>query len=179
MMKYITLGILLVLININIYAQKNIYHFKVKDINGKMFDFSTLKGKKILIVNTASKCGLTDQYKDLQMLYSMYQNDNLEIIAFPANNFMKQEPGNNAEIKTFCSNNYKVSFPLMSKISVKGKNQHPIYSWLTSKEKNGKLDSNVKWNFQKYLINEKGELVDIAYPRELPSGEKISNWLKK
>lgn len=165
--------------SINIYAQKNIYQFKVKDINGKVFDFSTLKGKKILIVNTASKCGLTGQYKDLQMLYTMYQDDNLEIIAFPANNFMKQEPGNNAEIKAFCSNNYKVSFPLMSKISVKGKNQHPIYSWLTSKEKNGKLDSKVKWNFQKYLINEKGELVDVAYPKELPSGEKISNWLKK
>jgi len=178
-MKKILFSIFILLFSINLLAQKNIYQFKVKDINGKTFDFSSLKGKKILIVNTASRCGLTGQYKDLQTLYEMYRHEGFEIVAFPANNFLKQEPGENSEIKEFCKKNYDISFLLMSKISVKGKHQHPIYSWLTSKEMNGKMDSKVKWNFQKYLINENGELVDVIYPTESPTGKKISQWLKE
>ena len=160
------------------YAQSNIYQFKVEDINGNEFDFSQLKGKKVMIVNTASKCGLTPQYKDLESLYQKYKDQNFVVIGFPANNFLRQEPGTNEEIKSFCSQNYGVSFPMMSKISVKGDDMHPVYQWLTQESFNKVIDSKVKWNFQKYLINENGELFKVISPRVNPMSEEITSWLE-
>jgi glutathione peroxidase len=157
---------------------QTIYQFEVEDLYGEPFDFSTLKGKKIMIVNTASKCGLTPQYEGLEALYKKYQNDNFVIIGFPANNFMKQEPGSNEEIATFCQKNYGVSFPMMSKISVKGKDIHPIYAFLTAKDKNGVEDSKVKWNFQKYLIGEEGMLEKVIDPTTDPQDAEIINWIE-
>ena len=154
----------------------SIYDFKVKTLEGGDFDFSTLKGKKIMIVNTASKCGFTPQYKDLEEVYEKYQ-DNLIIIGFPANNFASQEPGTSTEIRKFCTDNYGVKFPLMAKISVKGDDMAPIYKWLTSKEKNGVMDSEVKWNFQKYLIDENGKLVDVIYSKDKPTSDKVIAWI--
>lgn len=158
--------------------KQTIYQFKVEDLSGKTFDFSTLKGKKILVVNTASKCGLTPQYKDLEKIYNEYKDKGFVIVGFPANNFGKQEPGTNAEIETFCEMNYGVTFPMMSKISVKGSDMHPIYQFLTQKAKNGLQDSDVEWNFQKYLINEKGELAKVVLPQVLPTDDSIVNWIK-
>ena len=159
-------------------SAQNIYQFKVTDLYGKEFDFSSLKGKKVIIVNTASKCGLTPQYKDLEALYQQYKNDGLVIVGFPANNFAGQEPGTNEEIAEFCERNYGVSFPMMDKISVKGSDMAPIYQFLTQKSKNGVQDSKVEWNFQKYLINEKGELEKVVSPRTLPTDAEIVNWIK-
>ncbi len=158
--------------------KQNIYQFKVEDLSGKTFDFTTLKGKKILVVNTASKCGLTPQYKDLEKIYKEYKDKNFVIVGFPANNFGKQEPGTNAEIETFCEMNYGVTFPMMSKISVKGSDMHPIYQFLTQKAKNGLQDSDVEWNFQKYLINENGELEKVISPQVLPTDDAIVSWIK-
>jgi glutathione peroxidase len=152
------------------------YDFKVRTLEGEDFDFSSLKGKKVMIVNTASKCGFTPQYKDLEKLYEKYK-DRLVIIGFPANNFAHQEPGTASEIRKFCTANYSVTFPLMEKISVKGSDMHPLYKWLTSKARNGLMDSKVKWNFQKYLIDENGNLVDVLYSREKPDSEKVIKWL--
>lgn len=159
-------------------SAQNIYQFKVTDLSGKEFDFASLKGKKVMIVNTASKCGLTPQYKDLQAIYDQYKNENFVIVGFPANNFMEQEPGNNEEIAAFCERNYGVTFPMMDKISVKGTDMAPIYQFLTQKSKNGVQDSEVEWNFQKYLLNEKGELVKVISPRTLPTDKEIIDWIK-
>ncbi len=158
---------------------QSIYQFKVEDLSGNTFDFASLKGKKILIVNTASKCGYTPQYEQLEAIYNKYKNKNLVIIGFPANNFMWQEPGTNAEIATFCKSKYGVTFPMMAKISVKGKDMHPIYQFLTQKKLNGVLDSKVEWNFQKYLINEKGQLEQVYMSGVKPNDEKIINWIEK
>ena len=158
--------------------KQTIYQFKVEDLSGKQFDFASLKGKKIMIVNTASKCGLTPQYKDLEAIYKLYKNKNFVIIGFPANNFASQEPGTNKEIETFCQLNYGVTFPMMSKISVKGSDMHKVYQFLTQKLKNGLQDSEVEWNFQKYLINEKGVLVKVIKPQTLPTDPEIVNWIK-
>lgn len=155
----------------------SIHQFKVTDIEGNTFDFATLKGKKILVVNTASKCGLTPQYKDLQALYEKYGDEKFTIVGFPANNFMSQEPGNDEEIATFCEKNYGVTFPMMSKISVKGDDMHPIYQFLTQEAKNGFADSEVEWNFQKYLTNEDGQLQKVVGPRIKPTDEAIVNWI--
>jgi glutathione peroxidase len=170
--------LLMTIISLNGFSQKaSIYDFKVKTLDGKEFDFSTLKGKKVMIVNTASKCGFTPQYKDLEELYTQYGGKDFVIIGFPANNFMNQEPGSAAEIQKFCTENYGVTFPMMEKISVKGKDMHPLYKWLTSKDQNGVMDSEVKWNFQKYLIDENGKLKDVIYSREKPNSEKVMTWL--
>jgi glutathione peroxidase len=159
-------------------SSQGFYDFKVKTLEGKTFDFASLKGKKVMVVNTASKCGNTPQYKDLEELYEKYGKDNFVIIGFPANNFGAQEPGTAAEIREFCTSNYGVTFPMMEKISVKGDDMHPVYQWLTSKSKNGVMDSEVKWNFQKYLIDEKGNLVDVIAPKEKPlSSEKVGLFL--
>ena len=158
--------------------KQTIYQFKVEDLSGKNFDFSNLKGKKILVVNTASKCGLTPQYKDLEKIYKEYNDKGFVIVGFPANNFGQQEPGTNSEIETFCEMNYGVTFPMMSKISVKGSDMHPIYQFLTQKAKNGVQDSDVEWNFQKYLINENGELEKVISPQVLPTDDAIVNWIK-
>jgi glutathione peroxidase len=159
--------------------QQTIYQFKVQDIDGKTFDFATLKGKKIMIVNTASKCGLTPQYEQLEALYDKYKNKNFVIVGFPANDFMSQEPGSDKEIAQFCQKNYGVSFPMMSKISVKGKDMHPVYHFLTEKAKNGLEDNKVEWNFQKYLIDENGHLVRVVSPRILPNDQSIVAWIEK
>jgi glutathione peroxidase len=158
---------------------ETIYQFVVKDLAGNVFDFSKLKGKKIMVVNTASKCGLTPQYKDLETLYEKYKSKNFVIVGFPANNFGGQEPGTDKEIGKFCVKNYGVTFPMMSKISVKGKDMSKVYQFLTQKSKNGLEDSDVEWNFQKYLINEDGTLAKVLSPRVLPSDDSIVKWLSK
>jgi glutathione peroxidase len=159
------------------FAQDNgFYSFKVKTLDGGEFDFSSLKGKKVMIVNTASKCGFTPQYKELEALYKDYKGE-LVILGFPANNFANQEPGTAKEIREFCTQNYGVTFPMMAKISVKGDDMAPVYKWLTSKKENGVMDSEVKWNFQKYLIDENGKLVNVIYSKEKPNSENILAWL--
>jgi glutathione peroxidase len=158
-------------------SSQTIYDFKVIDIEGKEFDLASLKGKKVLIVNTASKCGLTPQYEELEKLYQTYKDQNFVIVGFPSNDFMSQEPGSNEEIKEFCTKNYGVSFPMMGKIEVKGKEMHPLYQFLTEKSKNGYSDNSVKWNFQKYLINEEGKLVKVVAPGTKPLSEEITSWI--
>ncbi len=176
----ITILLIAVLSVLNFTSRaQSFYDLKTNTIDGKEFSFSSLKGKKVMIVNTASKCGFTPQYEDLEKVYKAYKDKNFVIIGFPANNFNKQEPGTNADIKEFCTKNYGVSFPMMEKISVKGEDMDPVYHWLTEKKLNGKIDSSVKWNFQKYLIDENGNLVDVAYSIEKPSDEKIVNWITK
>ncbi|MNJ85921.1 hypothetical protein D3C87_34030 [compost metagenome] len=159
-------------------TSQTIYDFKVTDIDGNEFNLASLKGKKVMIVNTASKCGLTPQYEELEKLYKTYKDSNFVIIGFPSNDFMSQEPGSNTEIKEFCSKNYGVSFPMMSKIEVKGKDKHPLYQFLTEKSKNGYSDNAVKWNFQKYLIDEEGKLVKVISPSTKPMDEEIISWLR-
>ena len=156
----------------------SIHEFKVENINGEEFDFSSLIGKKIMVVNTASKCGLTPQYEKLEALYQKYKNDNFIIIGFPSNDFMGQEPGSNEEIIAFCKKNYGVSFPMMSKVKVKGNDKCDIYSFLTSKSQNGLEDNKVQWNFQKYLLDENGFLVKVLSPRTLPDDPQISSWIE-
>lgn len=157
----------------------SIYQFTVEDISGEDFALSDLKGKKVMIVNTASKCGLTPQYEQLESLYDTYKNQNFVIVGFPANNFGNQEPGSNEEIAEFCQANYGVSFPMMSKISVKGEDMHPLYQFLTQKDKNGFEDSEVAWNFQKYLIDSNGHLAKVISPRTLPTDESVVNWIEQ
>ncbi len=164
--------------NNSIMAKETIYQFKVTDLYGEEFDFSTLKGKKIMIVNTASECGLTPQYKDLETIYEKYKDKNFVIVGFPANNFGSQEPGSDKEIAAFCEKNYGVTFPMMSKISVKGNDMHEIYQFLTQKSKNGLEDSEVQWNFQKYLINDNGELEKVIAPRTLPTDDSVIKWIE-
>ena len=169
--------LILMMIPVTGFAQADgLYSFTVKTLEGQDFDLSTLKGKKVMVVNTASKCGYTPQYEDLQILHEQYGQE-LVIIGFPANNFGNQEPGTAQEIRQFCTENYHVTFPMMEKISVKGDDIHPLYKWLTSKEQNGVMDSDVKWNFQKYLIDENGNLIDVLYSKEKPGSEKVIKWL--
>jgi glutathione peroxidase len=158
---------------------ETIYQFKVTDLEGNEFDFSDLKGKKIMVVNTASKCGLTPQYKDLEAIYKKYQDKNFVIVGFPANNFGSQEPGTNQEIITFCQRNYGVTFPMMAKVSVVGNDMCEMYQFLTQKSRNGLEDSEVAWNFQKYLINENGQLEKVLSPRVLPTDQSIIDWIEK
>jgi glutathione peroxidase len=158
---------------------QSIHQFTVQNIEGKDFSFSSLKGKKIMVVNTASKCGLTPQYEQLEGLYEQFKDSNFVIIGFPANNFMSQEPGTNEEIVEFCQKNYGVSFPMMSKISVKGNDMHEVYKFLTEKSLNGLEDSSVKWNFQKYLLNEEGKLEKVIDPRTLPNDPEIIKWIRE
>ena len=159
-------------------TKQSIHQFKVTDLSGNTFDFASLKGKKVIVVNTASKCGLTPQYKDLETLYTTYKDKGLVIVGFPANNFFSQEPGTNEEIAQFCQLNYGVTFPMMAKVSVKGKDMCEVYKFLTKQAKNGVEDSDVEWNFQKYLLNENGELEKVISPRTKPLDEEIVNWVK-
>jgi glutathione peroxidase len=145
----------------------------IKDIDGNPVDFKQFKGKKLLLVNVASKCGFTPQYEELQKLSELYK-DKLTVIGLPCNQFKEQEPGTNAEIKEFCTLNYGVTFLITEKIDVKGENQHPIYQWLTDKSKNGLKDSSVKWNFQKYLMDEEGRMIDFYYSITKPLSESIT-----
>jgi glutathione peroxidase len=158
-------------------VKPNIYSFKVKDISGREFNFEKLRGKKIMIVNTASECGFTPQYAQLERLYQQYKDKDFVIIGFPANNFGEQEPGTNAEIASFCKLNYGVTFPMMSKISVKGDDIAEVYRFLTDKSKNGMETSEVQWNFQKYLINERGELEMVVEPKVEPMDPTIISWI--
>lgn len=169
--------VLIISITFSFGQTKSLYDFKAETLEGESFDFSALKGKKVLIVNTASKCGLTPQYKKLQELYEEFGGDDFAIVGFPANNFAKQEPGTNEEIKEFCEMNYGVSFQMMAKISVKGDDIHPVYKWLTNSSENGVLDAPVRWNFQKFLIDRNGQVVDFVAPKNGPKSKRILEWL--
>lgn len=156
----------------------SIHSFVVKDIDGNDFYFSRLEGKKVIVVNTASKCGLTPQYAELQKLYSQYRSKGLVIVGFPSNDFANQEPEDNKSISQFCRKNYGVEFPMMEKISVDGSKIHPLYDFLTRKARNGKIDAPVKWNFQKFLINEKGEVVKSLAPTDSVFSDEVLKWLE-
>lgn len=158
---------------------RTLHDFKAKTIDGKTFDFSTLKGKKVLIVNTASECALTPQFKKLQELYEEYGGDDFEIIGFPCNDFGGQEPEENKEILDFCTKKYGVTFQMMEKISIKEEPIHPIYIWLTSSAENGTLDAKVKWNFQKFMVDENGHVIDFVSPIGSPSNNRIIEWLQE
>ena len=157
-------------------AATTIYEFKVPSLEGSTIDFSKYKGKNILVVNTASQCGYTKQYADLETLYEKYKG-NLVIIGFPANNFGQQEPGTNAEIKEFCSKNYGVTFPMAEKVSVKGDDIHPLFKWLTTKQENGVMDAEIKWNFTKFLLDKNGKLVAVFPSAVTPMSEEITKYL--
>lgn len=159
-------------------TMKTFHDFKTKTIDGKEYDLSKLKGKKVMVVNTASECGLTPQYAQLEELYKKHGGAKFIIIGFPANNFGAQEPGSNDQIATFCKKNFGVSFPMMSKISVKGADMDAIYQWLTKKEQNGVEDAGVTWNFQKFLIDENGKFVKSIAPQTLPTDQEIIKWIK-
>ncbi|HRP31632.1 MAG TPA: glutathione peroxidase [Agriterribacter sp.] len=166
----------LILLSLSFVAASSIYDFKVNGLEGGTIDFSQYKGKKILIVNTASKCGFTPQYKDLEQLYEQHK-DKLVIVGFPANNFMHQEPGTNAEIKEFCEKNYGVSFPMSAKVSVKGKDIHPLFKYLNSEAKKMGIDNPIKWNFTKFLIDENGKLVAVFPSQVNPMSEEVLKYL--
>ncbi|WP_299520898.1 glutathione peroxidase [Winogradskyella sp.] len=155
---------------------KSIHDIKIDSLQGQPIDLSQFKGKKLLFVNVASKCGFTPQYRELQKLHETYK-DRLVVIGVPCNQFGKQEPGNPEEIEAFCQVNYGVSFLITEKIDVKGPNQHPLYEWLTTKAINGKQNSTVKWNFQKYLIDESGEFIDFFYSITKPTNQRITKHL--
>ena len=157
---------------------QSIYDFKVAALDGGKIDFADYRGKKILIVNTASECGYTPQYEALQKLFESHK-DKLVIVGFPANDFGKQEPGTNEEISAFCQKNYGVTFTMAAKISVKGDDMAPIYHWLTEKDHNHYTDSKVKWNFQKYLINEEGNLVAVFPPAVKPDSPEVLAAIEK
>lgn len=159
-------------------AIANFYDFKTMTLEGEEFDFSQLKGKKVLIVNTASKCGYTYQYKELEELYTKYKDQDFTIVGFPANNFGFQEPGSDEKIANFCEKNYGVSFPMMSKSDVKGKSKNALYAWLSSKEQNGKQDAKVSWNFNKFLVNEKGEWVAHYGSKTSPLDAEITAFIE-
>ncbi len=156
----------------------SIHQFKVLTLEGETLDFSSLKGKKILIVNTASKCGFTPQYKELEELYEKYSDKDFVIVGFPCNQFGKQEPGNSSDIKEFCTRNYGVTFLMMEKVNVKGDSISDIYKWLTNKSLNGVESSSVKWNFQKYMVDENGFLVGHVSSVKSPNCNKIINWIE-
>ncbi|MFD0963986.1 glutathione peroxidase [Pseudofulvibacter geojedonensis] len=160
----------------NAQTNKSFYNIKITEISGETIDLNMFRGKKILFVNVASQCGFTKQYSGLQKLHNDYK-DKLVVIGVPCNQFGAQEPGTLSEIKTFCQANFGVEFLMTEKINVKGENQHELYKWLTSKEKNGVKSSSVKWNFQKYLLDEEGKLLDVFYSETKPNSEKIIKYL--
>ena len=155
----------------------SIYDFEVKTIDGVAYDLSSLKGKKILVVNVASKCGLTPQYKQLEELYLEYKNQNFEVLAFPSSDFANQEFSDSEKISSFCQKNYGVTFTIFEKVSVRGKDKHPIYQWLTEKDKNKNKNVSVLWNFQKFAIDENGKWVDYFLPTTSPKSKKIIRWI--
>lgn len=176
-MRFLILFVSIFLSVSGISQTKTLYDFTATTIDGKTFDFSTLKGKKVMIVNTATECALTPQFKKLQELYEEYGGDDFEIIGFPCNDFGGQEPAGDSIIHEFCSIKYGITFPMMSKISIKGENEDPIYKWLTSSKENGVLDAKVTWNFQKFLIDEKGMVEDVVSPIQGPKNKRIIEWL--
>lgn len=150
----------------------NLYDFSIIDIQGKDCDLSQFRGKKVLIVNTASECGFTNQYASLQELYENTSRENFEIIGIPSNDFGQQEPGSESDIQTFCQKNYGVTFPMMAKMSVKGLGQHPLYEWLCQE-----VNTTVTWNFQKFLVNENGQVEQTLAPDVLPIDPEIVDWI--
>lgn len=176
-MKYLAIVMTLALMAFMPAAKNSIHQFKVESIDGGSIDFSKFKGKKVLVVNTASACGYTYQYEGLEKLYNQYKNK-LVIVGFPANNFGGQEPGSNAEIKQFCSGKYNVTFPMAAKVSVKGGDMAPVFKWLTQKTENGVLDANIGWNFNKFLLDENGQLIQHFASRVEPTDEAITKYLK-
>ena len=179
-MKQLILIALVSLFTQTTFAQKmSFYDFKMKTIDGKEFDFAQLKGKKVMIVNTASKCGLTPQYASLEELYKEFGGDKFVILGFPANNFAGQEPEDNSTIAEFCQKNFGVSFQMFEKISVKGADKAPLYDWLTHKDKNGVADAKVEWNFHKFLIDENGNWSKSIAASTSPVDEEILKWLGK
>ncbi len=158
---------------------KTLHDFSARTIDGELFDFSILKGKKVLVVNTATECTLSSQIKKLQELYEEYGCRNFEIIAFPSNDFGSQEPGSNQQIKAFCTAKYGVTFPLMEKITIKGDDMHPVYRWLTSSKENGTFEGRVTWNFQKFMIDEEGRVVNTLSPVTGPQNRRIREWLQE
>jgi len=167
---------LLLLANVLIASAQSIYDSKINTIDGVSIDFNDFKGKYILFVNVASKCGFTKQYAQLEELYQAYKND-LVVIGLPCNQFGGQEPGDAQEIKSFCTKNFGVSFIITEKINTKSPELHPIYAWLTDKKLNGKVNSTVKWNFQKYLLNKEGKLIDYFNSTTSPMSSKITKQL--
>ncbi len=157
--------------------KKSFYDFKVKDLEGNEVDLKKYKGKKVLVVNVASECGYTPQYKELESLYKNYKDSNLVILGFPCNDFGGQEPGTAKEIKTFCEKNYGVTFPIMEKVAVKGKEAAPIYTWLQKKDENGVQDNDVKWNFNKFMISETGEWQGYLPSKIKPNDKIIIDWI--
>ena len=158
---------------------KSVLDFKMKNIDGKDVKLKKYKGDVLLIVNTASKCGYTPQYEGLQTIYSKYQSQGFEVLGFPANNFGEQEPGTETEIKEFCESKYKVTFPMFAKISVKGSDQHPLYNFLTAKETNPNFAGDISWNFNKFLVNRKGEVVARFSSKDKPDGETVMQAIEK
>ena len=182
-----TLNIILILLVTLISVEYNsnniktklmpIYDITINDIEGKEINLNDFKGKYVLFVNVASNCGFTRQYKDLQTLYDKYK-DELVVVGVPCNQFGGQEPGDEEQISIFCSEKYNVTFPMTEKIAVRGSNQHPLYKWLTSKDLNGRKNSSVKWNFQKYLVDKDGNLIDYWYSLTNPTSSKITNYIR-
>jgi glutathione peroxidase len=160
-----------------VLESKSIYDISINSLMGETIDLNDFKGKKILFVNVASKCGFTPQYADLQKMHETY-GDKLVLIGLPCNQFGEQEPGDAAEIESFCSKNYGVDFLMTEKIDVKGENQHPLYQWLTDKDNNGVESSKVKWNFQKYLVDENGQYLSFYYSITKPLSNKIIKYLE-
>lgn len=167
----------LIITTLSFSQKKTFYDFKVKDIDGNEVDLKKYKGKKILVVNVASECGYTPQYKQLEWLYKNYKDSNLVIIGFPCNDFSGQEPKSESEIKTFCTKNYGVTFPMMSKIVIKGKDGHPLYNWLQRKSENTVQDNDVKWNFNKFMISEDGSWQGYLPSNILPNDKLIIDWI--
>lgn len=171
-MKMLLAGMLLLATSVSL-PTKTVYDFTVKDIDGKKVSLDAYKGKVLLFVNVASLCGNTPQYKDIQALYTKYKDKGLVVLGFPANNFMGQEPGDDKEIKQFCTREYAVTFPMFSKISVKGKDIAPLYTYLTQKAENGVIDAPVTWNFQKFLVGKDGKVITSFSPRTLVSEAEV------
>lgn len=159
-----------------IFPMTTFYDYEVRAIDGSDYDLAQLEGKRVLIVNTASECGYTPQYAQLQELYEKYQDSDFVILGFPANNFGGQEPGSNTEIQAFCQKNYGVSFPMMEKVSVKGDDAHPLFLWLTQKDRNGVSDAEISWNFNKFLIDENGKWVAHFPSKVEPLDERITDF---
>jgi glutathione peroxidase len=172
-MKLLLTSLLISLLISSAPKPDDIYDIKVQDIIGNNVPMSRYKGKVLLIVNVASKCRYTYQYEDLQALFDEYQDEDFAVLAFPANNFGAQEQGTNEEINRFCTSEYGVTFPMFSKISVKGEEMHPLYEYLTNKEQNGRLNAPINWNFQKFLVDREGKVIRSFLPAERVNDKKI------
>lgn len=178
-MKHLVISIFLIFSTMAIAQEGTVYNYEVTTLKGDTISLFQFQGKKIMIVNTASKCGFTPQYEQLEEIYKKYKNEGFVVLGFPCNQFLFQAPGSAEEIRAFCTQNYGVTFPMMAKIKVKGRHQAPIYKYLTSKKLNGLENSKVKWNFQKYLIGRDGKLEHIYYSSTVPNDPKIIRWIEK